>query len=166
MIRIFDLVNKKVVYNPEIMTVPELKTVVKKYKEPIQALCYLYYLLSPESPYMNYPEDDKEKILRKEYPGDYHPQDPEMVLAREKLETLWTSPTMRYFKQVKKALEKLGNYLENTEISEGRDGNLAQYRQAIKDAGATIQQFKQLEKAVEEETSRSKGNVKRAYDDE
>jgi len=166
MVRIFDIVNKRVIYSPEILLIPELKAVVDEYEDPIPALSYLNFLLNPESPYLKYPEDEKEEFLYKEYPGEYHPQDLVIISAKEKLEEMWLSPTMRYFKQVKKALEKLGFYLENTEITEGRDGNLAQYRQAIKDAGSTIQQFKQLEKAVEEENLRYKGNAKAAYDDD
>lgn len=165
MVKIFDIKDKQVVINPEILLIPELKAVVDKYEDSIKALSFLYFLLSPDSAYINIPEDEREAFLKREYYGTYSTQDTEMIQAREKLELLWLSPTIRYFKQVKKALEKLGSYLENTEISEGRDGNLAQFRQAIKDAGQLIQQFKQLEKAVEEEILKMKGNAKRAYDD-
>ena len=165
MVKIFDIKDRKVVINPEILLIPELKAVVERYEDPIQPLGFLYFLLSPESPYAHIPEEEKESFLKKEYYGQYSTQDKEMIDARSKLEELWFSPTIRYFKKVKKGLEKLGDYLENTEITEGRDGNLAQFRQAIKDAGSLIHQFKQLEKAVEEETLRMKGNAKRAYDD-
>lgn len=165
---IFDIQDSKVVINSNCLTVPELKAVNDAYEDPIPAFSYLYHKYYPKSPYCNVPEEDKEEILLADFPGDYTLEDPVMLAAIEKLEFLTMTPTYRYYLDNKFLLEKLGKFGRQTAITTGKDGNLSAFNMQVKFTGKTIQEFKQLEKIVQQEIdeykSRVRGGKKLSYD--
>jgi hypothetical protein len=166
--KIFDISDKKVVINHNCLSIPELKAIVDKYEDPIPALNFLHYKFDPQSPYANMGEEQKEEVLLNDFPGDYTLEDPEILAAIEKLETMHVTPTYRYYLDNKILLEKLGKFARDTPITSGRDGNASVLQAQIKSVGKTIQEFKQLEKIVLQELSegkgRTRGDKKLAYD--
>jgi hypothetical protein len=166
MIEIFVLDNGRVVINPNCLLIPELKAVVKAYKDPVPALSYLHFMYFPKSPYAALPEDTKEEVILLDYEGDYTPSDKEIRMAAQKLQELYKTPTQRFFFNCKKALDRLGEYVASATITEGRDGNLPQVRDMLKSVGKINQEFKQLEKAYEEEIKASiRGGAEISYDE-
>lgn len=165
---LFDILNGQVVINHNCLSIPELKAIYDKYKNPIPAFNFLHYLYSPKGPYCNVPEDDKEEVLITDFPGEYTTEDPEIIKARKKLETFLDTPTYRYYLDNKYLLEKLGKFARDTPITSGRDGNLTALNAQIKFVGKTILEFKILEKTVlqelEEGKARARGNKRIAYD--
>lgn len=165
---IFDVEGARVVINPTVLLIPELKAVVEAYEDPIPALSFLNFKYSPKGPYCNVPEEDKEEILIQDFPGEYTLEDEVMIAAMEKLESLLMTPTYRYYLDNKILLEKMGKFGREATISAGRDGNASVLIAQIKSTGKTIQEFKQLEKIAQQEIDEHKtkvrGDKRKAYD--
>lgn len=165
---IFDVFDGKVVINPTVLLIPHLKAIVDHYEDPIPPLTFLKFLYDPKGPYCNVPEEDKEEILLQDFPGEYTLEDEVMIKAMEKLDELHISPTYRYYLDNKYLLEKLGKFARNASITAGRDGNINALLSQVKSTGKTIQEFKQLEKVVQQELdehkSRVRGDKRKAYD--
>lgn len=167
-IKFFDIVNDKVVLNHNCLSIPELLAIKEAYTNPIPAFNFLHFYFDPESPYANLPEEDREDIVLKDFPGEYTLEDEVMIEAMKKLANMYITPTYRYYQDSKILLEKLGKFARNTDITTGRDGNLSALAMQVKSVGKTIQEFKQLEKIVMQELSegqgRTRGGKKKAYD--
>jgi hypothetical protein len=166
MIEILEIENEKVVPNIHCHSIPELQAVLRKYKNPIPALSYLYYMCHPRSPYSNLEEYQKEETILFDFPGDYTPEDSEIIEARKKLEKLYETPTKRFYFNVKKGLDTLGEYLGTTEITAGQHGNFAPFNVAMTRVGTIMADFKKLEKMYEEETqSTIRGGHEKSFDE-
>lgn len=165
---IFDIQNSVIVVNTNCMLVPELKAVVEAYADPIPSLSFLHYRFDPRGPYCNVPEEDKDDVLLQDFPGDYTLEDEVMINAIEKLKSLTLSPTYRYYLDNKILMEKLGKFGREAPITTGRDGNLTALANQLKFVGKTINEFKQLEKVVQQELdehkARVRGERRKAYD--
>lgn len=164
----FDIQNGKVVLNHNTLSIPEFKAIVDTYDDPIPAFNFLHYKYHPKSAYHNIPEDEKEDVLLHDFPGEYTLEDPEMIAAMEKIESLSITPTYRYYLDNKLLMEKLGKFGRTASITTGRDGNLSALIAQLKGTGKTITEFKQLEKVVKDEINemggKNRGNKKSAYD--
>lgn len=166
MIKLLDLENDRVVPNMECMTIPELKAVIREYKDPIPALCYLFYKCTPNAAYSHLSEEDKELVLLQDYAGGYSLEDPVMIKAEEKLNLLMLTPTRKYYLNAKKGLDRMGEYLATSEITSGLHGNISAFNNALSKCGQTMEQFKKLEKIYEDETKADiRGNKAIAYDE-
>lgn len=153
MIKLFDIENGKVMITPDVLLIPEFKKIVDTYEEPMAALAYIYFMLSPESPYMDVPEKDKQTVISHDVGGDFGFDDPEIEEALKKAELLYTTPTRKFFFNAKKGLETLGDYLGSTSITEGKDGNFSSFQMSMSRVGKIIQEFKILEKEYKQETA-------------
>jgi hypothetical protein len=165
---IFDIENGQVIINHNCLSIPELKAVNEKYKNPIPAFNFLHYLNSPKGPYCNVPEEDKEEVLLGDFPGEYTLEDDVMIKAIDRLSVFIDTPSYRYYLDHKFLMEKLGKFARNATISSGRDGNLTALGAQLKSVGKTVQEFKILEKTVlqelEEGSARARGGKRIAYD--
>lgn len=165
---LFDIEDNHVVLNHTCLSIPELKAIVDKYEDPIPAFNFLHFLFAPKGAYCNVPEEDKESILLDDFPGEYTLEDEVMIAAIEKLSSLLVSPTYRFYLDNKILLEKLGKFAREQPITAGRDGNFAGMQSLIKAVGKTTQEFKQLEKIVQQELDENKtrvrGDKRKAYD--
>lgn len=165
MIDILTLEGGMVKLTVECYTIPELKKVCEKYKDPIPALCFLRYTTHPLSAYLNLDEEIRDEEVYKDYPGEYKPTDLEISIAKDKLNKLYLDTTEKYFKSVKGAVEKLANYLDEVIISDSKDfGNIAHVQKAIDNAGKTIESFKKLEAKRNEDKKKARGNKYQSWD--
>ena len=82
---------------------------------------------------------------------------------------VYMTPTKRYYLDNKILLEKLGTFGRESVVTTGRDGNYASMLAQIKSVGKTIEEFKLLEKIVEQEaeelSSKVRGGKRLAYDE-
>jgi len=157
---LFEVVDGKVAINVHVLSIPVLRAVKEAYTDPIPALQYLRYYYDIQGPYADYPEDEIQNRVLKDFPGEYTLEDTAMVNACEWFEEKIT-PVQRYYKATKKLLEKVGNYAGTAAITDGRDGNLSALQAQIKSAGTTIAEFRKLEKEVEKELEEMKANKNR-----
>jgi hypothetical protein len=153
-INLLNIENEKVVPGIECYTIPELKAILDGYEkeEAIEILTYLHFLYHPKSAYKNIPEHErKEVILEKTRTLDWTDDDMIVVNAERIIKEMFLSPTRRFFEDAKYALERLGKYMRTTQISDGKDGNFGTYSMNLTRLGKILDDFKKLEKAVEEE---------------
>jgi hypothetical protein len=158
----FDLVNDKVVLNPHVINIPELKEVYTKYGIP--GINYVYYMAHPESPYRNYEEDKKQEEVKKDHKGDYKPDDVEIVRAIIKVTDIYSTPKLRYYEGQKVMLDRLAAYLKNTPLDDdNQDGNFDKVIKLFEKGDKILSSFDSAEKAKEAER-KGRGNTKLAYD--
>lgn len=165
--KIFDVEDGKVIVTPEIKLIPEFNALLEKYENPIAALSFVYFMTSPESPYTDVPERDKEEIISNDVGGDFSFEDEEIEAALKKAELLYTTPTRRFFFDAKIGLEKMGEFLRSQEITTGfRDGNDTTFLTMLKSLGRITKEFKELEKEYQNEAgSNLRGGHEASYDE-
>lgn len=164
MVTIFDINEGIVAINVNCLLIPELKTICDHYEDPIPVLGYVHYMSDPLSAYANLPEDEKEARVLEDYDGEYTPDDEPVYKAIEKLTKLYETPSMRLLRQAKAGLKTLGNYLERAQITDGKDGNSTSFQTALKSIGKINQEYKVLERDVQEEL-RIRGQGAIGYDE-
>lgn len=163
-IKIFDISEGKVTINENVLLIPELKAIVDNYEDPIPPLCFVHYMTDPLGPYANLPTSQKEEIILEDYDGDYTVDDEPIYKAIEKLNKMYETPSMSLLRDAKVGLETLGNHLRVSRITEGKEGNFAGFIAALKSIGKISQEFRMLEKEVEEEL-RIRGGGEIGYDE-
>lgn len=167
---IFNIENGEVIINEHVLNIPVFKAIKDYYKDFMPAFRYLRYRYDPKSPYCDEPEDEKDNIVKQDFPGEYDLEDEVMINAIEWLEKRYVTPTYRYFLDNKRLMEKIGQYGRESEITSGRDGNFPAMQRQLSTVGKTITEFKQLEKVVEQELeemnkSKNRGSSESGYDE-
>lgn len=146
--------------------IPELKNILDKFDNDAEPyLAYVHLMTAIDSPYINIPEDEKRETITYDIHEvfsdmDFDPDEELLDPAIEKLKSLFTSTLMNYYESMKISIEKMSRYLRNSEITEGRDGNLSEIIRIHKEAGSTIRSFKDIERQVDEEIKiKTRGDV-------
>ena len=151
MIRIFDVEDGIVKPNENCILIPEFKAIMDKYTDPIPALAYIYYMCAPDSPYANLEEDEKGETISDDVGGDFSLEDDEIEKAMEKYKKLAWSRTQRLHRAAGINLDRMAKYLEETQISEGRDGSAEILYKWQVNLPKLVEGHKKLEKMVQEE---------------
>jgi hypothetical protein len=165
--KIFDIEDGKIIINEHILSIPELREVYDYYEDPISALQFLRHMVDPEGPYNQLDEVEKEEAILYDFPGDYSTEDDVVINALKKLKDLNTSETYRYYLANKDLLDKLSRYAVNVDVTDGKNGNLAELIALVKSTGKTIQEYNILKKETEKELKKLKmiGNGHSSYDE-
>lgn len=169
-IRLFDLDNGHVIPTIHCETIGYLKDIKKKYpKDYLNIYAYLFYmscLNEDENPFANVPEDDREDIIIKEVGGKFSPDSDDIFKALQSTKKLYETPTYHLYISAKTALERMAHYLKNTPITDGRDGNIKDVRDTIRQFGELKETFNQLYREFKEEQSSTttRGGQSLAYD--
>lgn len=169
MIRLFDVVNNKVVPSEHCYTMLCYKDIMDAYPEDhTKIFAYLFYLSCPNpdlNPFFDVPEVDKEELIRREVGGDFDSDDDLISNALEVTKKLYETPTVRAYMGIKTMLDRLAKYMETTEIEHGRDGNITALINAASKFEAIRQSFKGTLRDLQEEQSTTvRGNQSLAYD--
>lgn len=169
MIRLFDVVNNKVVPSEHCYTMLCYKDIMDAYPEDhTKIFAYLFYLSCPNpdlNPFFDVPEVDKEELIRREVGGDFDSDDDLISNALEVTKKLYETPTVRAYMGIKTMLDRLAKYMETTEIEHGRDGNITALINAASKFEAIRQSFKgTLRDLQEEQESTVRGGQNLAYD--
>lgn len=134
----------------------------------VKIYAYLFYMSCPQpdlNPFFNVPEEDKEELILAEIEAEFSTEDDLIIEALEKTRKLYETPTYRSYVGMKKMLDRLAIYMENTEITHGRDGNITALVNAAKNFDAIRTSFKGVYKDLQEEQqSRVRGGKNLAYD--
>lgn len=149
--KIFDIVERRVVINENVLLIPEFKRIVSKYKEhALDVFCFIYYYCDFKSPFVGYEESRKIDTLMKLYNthNSFSMEDPHIVEAIKRYKELSWSPKMELLDALKSAVYKMATYMKNANYS---DENITQIRQTLKDIGPTIASYDILKDAVEKE---------------
>jgi hypothetical protein len=169
LIKLFDIVNNKVVPTEHCYTISSLNDIMTEYPEDyLKVYTYLFYMTCPNpdlNPFFNVPEHEKEEIIMSEIDMDISTEDDFIIRGMNTCKKLYETPTYRTYVGIKSMLDRLAHYMETTEIQGGRDGNIT----ALVNAAAKFDQIRQSFKGAykdlaEEQQSQVRGNIGLAYD--
>lgn len=164
--RILTVSQNKIVLDETIFAIPEFKTLIEYTEGDTLPFMYIWAMYDPQSPYMNLDDIEREEQVLKDYPVYEHLQTMEMVNAIEKAEKLYFSPLRKILKGAKRAIENISSFMEDTEVSDGRDGNLTQIVSTIKSLPQILKAYQEAENAYKQELQRNRGDMKSAIDDD
>ena len=169
LIKLFDIVNNKVVPTEHCYTISSLKDIMEEYPEDyLKIYTYLFYMTCPNpdlNPFFNVPEHEKEEIIISEIDMDISTEDDLIIRGMNTCKKLYETPTYRTYVGIKSMLDRLAHYMETTEIQHGRDGNIT----ALVNAAAKFEQIRQSYKGAfndmkQEQESTVRGGQGLAYD--
>ena len=146
--RLFDVQNGVVVPTEHCYTLKALKDIMDKYPEDhLKIYLYLFYMTCP-NPDMN---------------PFFHT--PEIFIALQFCQRMYETPTSRAYKGMASMLDRLARYMETTQITAGRDGNINSLVAAAKNFDQIRASFKGVYKDLQDEqSSKVRGGQGLAYD--
>ena len=169
LVKLFDIENKVLIPSESCYSLPTLRRIMDEYPENyLKVYQYLFYMSCPNpdiNPFFHIADDDKEDIILAEIDADFSSEDDYIPGALEFCRKLYETPTSRAYNGIKQMLDRLGRYMETTNITDGRDGNLT----ALVNAAAKYQQIREAYKGAykdlqEEQAGRARGGAGLAYD--
>jgi hypothetical protein len=169
MIRLFDVLNGEIIPTEHCYTMLCYKKIMDGYPdEYLNIYAYLFYLSCPNpefNPFFDVPENDKEELIRREVGGEFDSDDELIQNALDVTKSLYDTPTVRAYMGIKGMLDKLAKYMENTAITDGRDGNITALINAAKNFESVRQSFKGVLKDLQEEQQATvRGAQRLSYD--
>lgn len=124
MSKIFDIVDNKVVVNPQSLNIPEFKVIwdrdKTKYKgSATKEISYIVYLCdeSVDNPYRAYNEIEREQVILKDFMESGWVPDEVIKKAIEKFKDLKQTTNSRLLRSAKKAAEKLSEYFDSVDFN-------------------------------------------------
>ena len=169
MIRLFDIHNGTVVPTEHCHTLKDLAVIMDIYPEDYHNVyAYLFYMTCPNpdlNPFFDVQEHEKEELIFSQLAITFSTEDDAIIAALKLCETLYQTPTFRAYMGIKSMLDRLGRYMETTEIQHGRDGNI----NSLVNAAAKFEQIRLSFKGaykdlMEEQKSSVRGGQNIAYD--
>jgi hypothetical protein len=167
--KLFDVQNGVVIPSEHCYTLKSLKDIMDNYPDQyLKIYLYLFYMTCPNpdlNPFFNVPHMDKEDIILTEIDSDFSVEDDDIVVALNACKRMYETPTSRAYEGMQKALDRISRYLATAQITDGKDGNIAQIRALAKDFDGIRQSFKGVYKDLQEEQqSKVRGGQGLAYD--
>lgn len=169
MVRIFDIQNGAVVPTEHCYTIKSLKTIMDEYPDNyLKIYQYVFYMtcMNPDlNPFFDVPDIDREELILQEIDADFSTEDAYIMHALDVVKKLYETPTSRAYRGIKTMLDRLADYMENTPIEHGRDGNI----NSLVNAAAKYQQIRESFKGAyrdlkDEQQSSVRGGQNLAYD--
>lgn len=168
-IKLFEVTNNVVIPTEHCYTLKALKDIMEEYPDDyLKIYQYLFYMTCPNpdmNPFFYTPDIDKESLIMTQIDADFSTEDDSIFIALQFCERMYETPTSRAYGGMQKALDRISNYLSTVQITDGKDGNIAQIRALAKDFDGIRQSFKGVYKDLQEEQqSKVRGGQGLAYD--
>lgn len=158
MIKLFEIENNNVIASEHCYVVPVLKNIIDKYPDDyIKVFAYIYYTCSPDPTnniYFNVPDSEREDQIIEDLELEVSTEDDAILKAIKYCTDLYVTPTARAYNGVSKMMDRLAKYMETTEITHGRDGNINSLISAAKNFQAIRESFKGVTKDLEDEQNK------------
>lgn len=168
MIKVFDIEKGVLKPTPHCYAVSWLKAIMDQYpKDYMKIYAYLFYMTCPteDNIYLNVIEDEKEDIIIRDLGITFSLDSQVITYAKERLEKLYETPSLRSFRAVKKMIDKISEYLDKAEIEDGKDGNASDISRYMDKIGSYRQTYKDAYNDLQEEQKNIvKGGTELAYD--
>jgi hypothetical protein len=167
--KLFDVQNGAVIPTEHCYTLRTLKNLMDKYPDDyLKVYQYLFYMTCPNpdmNPFFNVPDLDKEDLIIAEIEAEFSIEDQAIRNALQFCEEMYSTPTSRAYKGMSSMLDRLARYMETTQITAGRDGNINSLVAAAKNFDQIRTSFKGVYKDLkEEQSSKGRGGIGMAYD--
>jgi hypothetical protein len=168
-VKLFDIENNVVIPTEHCYTLGTLKKIMDDHPDDyLKIYQYIFYMTCPNpdiNPFFNISEMDKEEIILNEIGAEFSTDDDSIIAALKFCKDLYETPTSRAYRGIKQMLDKLADYMESTEITHGRDGNI----NSLVAAAAKFQQIRESYKGAfkdlqDEQKSQVRGGQGLAYD--
>lgn len=168
-IKLFDIQNNKITPTEHCYAIGTLKEIMDSYPDEYNNIyAYLFYsscLNEEENPFANVPENEKEDLILSEVGGTFSSDEELIAEALDLCRKLYATPSYNLYLAAKVGIEKIGNYIRNTAITDGRDGNNSSYLKYLEKYDEVCRSFESRWKAFKEEQSTiSRGGHAMAYD--
>jgi len=169
LIRLFDIENDKVKPTEHCYTLKFLKDIMDAHPDNyLKMYTYLFYMTCPNpdvNPYFYMSELDKEEYILQDIQADFSTEEDLIQVGLKRCAKMYETPTSRAYKGISSMLDRLATYMENTPITDGRDGNITALVSAAKNYDSIRTSFKGAYKDLkEEQQSRTRGDAGLAYD--
>jgi len=166
--RLFELEGGTIKATEHCYMISWLKCIIDEHPDDyLKIFAYIYYMsdLSPESPYFNVLDEDREDKIKRDLQPEFDTEDGAIIMAIDNLTEYYTTPTMRSYDAIKTMLSNMDTYLKTTGITDGRDGNIGSMVRVAKEYKNVRDSFKGVQDDLTEETKiRARGGVKLPYD--
>ena len=168
MIKLFDIEDGVVKETVHCQNIKWLRDIKEKYPTNyLKIYAYIFYLscYSEENPYFNTIMAEREKIIIEDLDIDFSLDDDLIITAVLKATNLFTTPTIRAHRAISTMLDNMSTYMETTQITAGRDGNITALTRVAEKFDAIRQSYKGIAKDLaEEQKTITRGNQSLAYD--
>lgn len=146
-----------------------LKDIIDHFPEEdhIKIFAYIYYMSdpSPLNPYTYIREFERPDKILKDIQPEFDFDDVLIVRAIEKCKEMYTTPVHRSYQAISTMMDNLNDYISNTQISDGKDGNITAMFNIAKNFKQLKDSFESILKdALEETKIKSRGVSKVSYD--
>lgn len=162
--KLFDIVNTKVVINPQVLAMPEFRKIWDRDNDidkdnAVREISYVVFLCdeSVANPYRAYKEGDREEVLLRDFIKDkkWKPDKYIEDAVKKYLEATQTTNS-RLLKSAKNAAEKLAGYFDIIDFTEtDKDGKLLYSAKELASnlaaVGNIVKSLHQLEEMVKKE---------------
>lgn len=169
--KLFDIEGGKVVPSEHCYVITWLKDIMEEYAEDeeyIKIYEYLFYMTFPnpdQNPFFHTKEIEREEVVLEAIDAKFSTEDSKIQLALANCKKMFETPTSRAYDGIAGMLDKLAFYMRNTNISDGKDGNIAGLISAAKNFEQIRASFKGAYKDLQDEQqSRVRGGKGLSYD--
>ncbi len=153
-------------------TIKWLKDIMDEFeadKRYLGVYAYIFYMTCPNpklNPYFNMPEDEKEEEILKDIELHVSTENSKVLAGLDRAAKMYETPTLRAYTGLATMLDNLADYMKNTSVTHGKDGNISALIQAAKSMGAIRESFKAVRKdlEVEQNSTSARGGTDLAYD--
>jgi len=169
MIKLFEVENNVIKPTEHCHTIRWLKAIQNNWPENcVDIYAYIFYMSCPssENPYFNVPDELRQDIVLRDLELDFSiAEEDQIIEAVNKAVKMYETPTVRAYKGITAMLDNLSDYMAQTQITAGRDGNISALISAAKNFDGIRQSFKGVAKDLEaEQESRVRGGQQLGYD--
>lgn len=169
MIKLIDIEGNTPIPTEHCRVIKWLKVILDNFeeKEAMDIIAYIFYMScnSEENPFFNVREEEREDIILDSLETDIDIEDPLIITAVVNAKKLYETPTYRSYLGIKVLIDKISQYMKDTTIEHGRDGNLSQVINAAKSITGLKATFKELKRDLEEEQKQIvRGGINLGYD--
>ncbi len=155
LIKLFDIENDKVIPTSHCYTLSFLKDIMDKYpRNYLKIYAYLQYMSSwnPEdNPYLAMLEEEREESILQDIKCDFSTEDELIQIALKKCKTMTELPSVRLWLRGKQMLAKIDKFLEDTELTSGKDGSVKDVMAVYKDFNRINEEYTKGYKTFMEE---------------
>lgn len=168
MINLFDVEGGVVKPTVHCHTIKWLKDIMDEFPDNyLKIYQYVFYMsyVGEQNPFFNVPETEKEDVISKAIDIDFSLDEPLIENAIKEAKKLYETPTASFYISLKEFIEKLKVHMHNSQIVDGKDGNLSDFLKIIKDYNSIRQTFKDTYNDLKDEESiRVRGDQQVGYD--
>lgn len=163
LINLFDVEDKKLVPSHACYAIPWLKKIMDIFPNNyIDVYKYIFFTTCPDgtiNPYVNLPEDEREDVVIADLsPLSFSLDDDIINQTISKCKKMYETPVLRTFIGAKKMLDKIARFLDEEEITTGKEGNATEIRGMLKELSTYWENYNKLENVLKEEQAKVKGD--------